>query len=132
MFERGTESVSGRWRRALQLSLWGALCALFTSCGGGGSDDPPRFPVNLAWDAPATDSRGDPLVDLKGYRVYDGSRPGQYTSVTDVPNETGATVLVRPGTRYLAVTAYDVDLIESSFSDELIVIVSETGDVESP
>ncbi|HEY0548457.1 MAG TPA: fibronectin type III domain-containing protein [Verrucomicrobiae bacterium] len=65
----------------------------------------------------------DPSLDpnVAGYRVYNGEESRNYTHVVDVGLQTGVplTNLSAGITHYLAVTAYDVNQIESPLSDEI-------------
>jgi hypothetical protein len=72
------------------------------------------FSATLVWD-PNSES------DLAGYRVYTGTRPGEYSSIADVGKTTEYPLTnVTPGTTYyFAVTAYDTAGLESDFSQEI-------------
>lgn len=61
--------------------------------------------------------------NVAGYRVYAGSAPRSYSTVSDVGNVTAQTNDFAPGVHYLAVTAYDVDGLESEFSEELALAI---------
>ena len=83
--------------------------------GDGGSSS-----LMLSWTAPTTNEDGTPLTDLAGFRLYYGSRSGEYTEVITVGNFTTAEIGgFGPGTYYLAVTAYDIYGNESAFSNEI-------------
>ena len=81
-------------------------------------------PLTLAWD-PNTEP------DLAGYKVYYGTRSGNYDFVTDVGGITQYTVTgLKPETRYyFALTAYDASWNESDFSGEVSAV---TGDEPDP
>src|SRR5712671_1015069 len=68
----------------------------------------------------------NPSVDGStiGYRVYQGTNSGAYTSVTTVGNLTEASFggLQSGSTYYFAVTAYDTNSLESDFSSEISLI----------
>jgi hypothetical protein len=74
----------------------------------------------LCWDA-NTES------DLAGYRVHSGSAPRAYTQVMDVqltptpaaPCVTLGSLGLQGGSYYVAVTAYDVESLESEYSNEV-------------
>ncbi len=87
--------------------------------------------VAVAWDA-------NTEPDLSGYEIHYGTSPGEYTTVINVHNEPGGRdtkcdlydpfklecceytiTFPRPGTYYLAATAYDDCGNDSDFSDEL-------------
>ena len=73
------------------------------------SGDAPSQSVALQWAA-------NTEVDLAGYRVYQGTSPGVYTSSLDVGTVTGYTTspLQEGMTYYFAVTAYDISGNESA------------------
>jgi fibronectin type 3 domain-containing protein len=80
--------------------------------------------VTLAWDAPSVSDDEMSLQDLAGYRVYDGSSPGDYSMVTDVGTVTQFTTeSLAAGTYYFAVTAYDTSGNESTLSSEVAATV---------
>jgi hypothetical protein len=82
--------------------------------------------VTLAWDA-----NTEPT--LVGYRLHYGEANGNYTSIVDVGLQTAYTVTnLQDGTYYFAVTAYDVDGIESGFSNEVNKNFSRSGPLPSP
>jgi len=70
--------------------------------------------VTLAWD-PNTET------DLAGYKLYYGTSSGSYPSSVDVGNLTSYTLsgLLEGQIYYLAVTAYNLSLGESDFSNEV-------------
>ncbi|MHC4687384.1 MAG: fibronectin type III domain-containing protein [Planctomycetota bacterium] len=99
-------------RQTISSILWASLLllALF----------PPRSSASsltLAWD-PNTE------LDLAGYKVSYGTRPGDYDFTIDVGNVTQYTVTgLEPGSRYYFVlTAYDTSLNESDFSPEVSAV----------
>ena len=120
---------------ALLFALLLVSCSSGGSSGGGSAaDGGGSFGTNserpttgdlsleLAWDDSASNEDGSSLVDLAGYRVYDGSSSGNYQVVTDV-GDTTAVILedLPPGTYFIAVAAYDRAGNESQLSDEIIV-----------
>jgi hypothetical protein len=76
--------------------------------------------VTLEWDA-------DPEPDVIGYRLYYGVTGGEYTDAIDAGNVTSAAVpdLTVGETYYFAVTAYNAWGIESLYSNEVSVTVTE-------
>src|SRR5690349_3713163 len=68
--------------------------------------------VIVEWDA-------NPETNVAGYRVYCGSGPRSYETVSDVGIATAFTNDFPLRIHYVAVTAYDTDGLESAFSDEL-------------
>ena len=73
--------------------------------------------VTLTWD-PNTEQ------DLAGYKLYQGTKSGNYTSSVDAGNKTTCTLSnVEPGiTYYYAATAYDTAGNESGYSGEVSYI----------
>ena len=80
--------------------------------------------LTLAWDP-------SPEPDLAGYKVYYGTRSGDYDVAIDVGDVIQYTVWgLEPQTRYyLSLTAYDFSRNESDFSWEVSAI---TGDDPAP
>ncbi len=78
--------------------------------------------LNLSWSAPTTNADGTPLTSLAGYRVYYGTTPGTYAGVVTVGNVQTFRLngLLDGQNYYLAVTAYDTQGDESTFSTEAI------------
>ena len=78
--------------------------------------------VVLEWDAPTTNSDGTELNDLSGYKIYYGTTSGVYTEIEDVGNVTTYRVTdLAETTWFFAVTAYDLSLNESEYSNEVNV-----------
>ena len=83
--------------------------------GGGGANS-----LMLSWIAPTTNEDGTTLTDLAGFKLYYGTRSGQYSQVINVGDYTTAEIGdLGSGTYYLAITAYDTYGNESSFSNEI-------------
>lgn len=111
--------------------------SLFRCGGGGGSGgglvestaenpvpSPETSSVTLEWDAPTSNADGSPLNDLAGYKVYYGNSSTNYTNSVDIGNFTSATINdLSSGTWYFAVTAYDASGNESSYSNEVSLII---------
>lgn len=71
------------------------------------------YQATLSWDASAEST---PV----GYRVHYGQASGNYSSSIDVGLQTTHTISnLQDGTYYFAATSYDVDKIESGFSNEV-------------
>jgi len=91
------------------LPLWGCcLTFLFPQQAAGSAS------VNLAWDPNAE-------PELAGYRVYYGTKSGNYTQTIEVGNTTTTrlTGLTVDTIYYAAVTSYDTLGLESSYSSEI-------------
>jgi len=76
--------------------------------------------VTLAWD-PNTET------DLAGYKLYYGTSSGSYPSSVDVGNLTSYTLsgLLEGRTYYFAATAYDLNVNESGFSNEVSKAIAD-------
>src|SRR5881397_2262341 len=76
--------------------------------------------VTLAWD-PNTET------DLAGYKLYYGTSSGSYPSSVDVGNLTSYTLsgLIEGRTYYFAATAYDLNVNESGFSNEVSKAIAD-------
>ncbi len=98
---------------------------------GDEDDDAESVAVALAWDPPSANADGTEITDLAGFRIYRGTSPGAYTTMTEVPEVPELTVeSLSPGvTYYFSVTAYDQEFNESGFSEELAITVSDSGSV---
>ena len=91
----------------------------------------PRFSINvadqsngsvtLAWQPPTENSDGSPLMNLNGYRIHYGMKPGNYDNTISVENA-GITRYVienlAPGTYFFAITAVSGAGAESDPSRE--------------
>jgi hypothetical protein len=77
----------------------------------------PGYSVDLAWDR-------SPSPEVTGYRVYYGVASGNYTNSVVVGNVTTNTVpaLSRGVTYFFAVTSYDANGRESTFSNEINLV----------
>jgi len=75
----------------------------------------------IRWQAPTQNEDGTPLDDLDGYVVYWGTQSRDYTSsfTIDLPSTTEWEADIAPGSYYFALTAFDADGNESSYSNEL-------------
>jgi len=83
--------------------------------------------VTVAWDA-------NPEPAVRGYVIYYGTSPGDYTHSIDVGDSTSCVIsgLQAGATYYMAVTAYDDSRNESGFSNEIVYAASpESGPASS-
>ena len=73
------------------------------------------------WDAPLTNVDGTACTTNLGYKFYYGTNTsGVYTYTQDVNQSLFYTNNINSGVIYASVTAYDENLNESAFADELI------------
>ena len=92
---------------------------------------PYQSKTTLTWDAPTTNIDGSPLTDLAGYKVYHSQTSGVYTDTDsqDVGNVTSIniqnTIGNLKGNYCFVVTAYDVALNESDYSNEVCTTFSK-------
>jgi hypothetical protein len=76
--------------------------------------------ATLSWTPPTQNTNGTPLTDLRGYKVYWGTTPGNYPSSVTLNNAGLTSYVVQnlvPGTYYFVVTAVNSVGAESSFSN---------------
>lgn len=87
--------------------------------------------ATLSWSAPLTDETGASinLYQLGGYKVYLGNSADAMTPVVDLndPATTEYTVTnLSNGTYFMAVTAYDTDMVESALSTVVEINVNHS------
>lgn len=123
------------------------LCLALSACGGGGSsslaEDTATDPLgggtavasqqvgtaSLSWRPPAerVDGESLPLTEIAGYRIYYGTRSGQYkyrVPPIDDAYTTSVTIEDLPvGTYYFVMTTVDVNGLESGYSGEAVKVV---------
>ena len=78
-------------------------------------------PVELSWVAPEENVDGSELVDLAGYRVYYGESSREYSESIELRDTaaTSHTLNLATGSYYFAMTAFDTEGHESSYSNEV-------------
>ena len=98
------------------------LLASLSVCSA--ADPVPGYSITLEWDA-----NSEP--DLAGYKLYFGTASGSYSETLDAGNVTEAVVPVIPGATYFfAVTAYNIERLESPFSNEVTFTAPEVPELE--
>jgi len=131
------------YRRWTSLSMFSALflsAFLLAACGGGGGESapaavsvpnpsPPPAPApvpgtgsaTLSWQPPMFYSDNTTPLTIAGYKFYGGTSQGSLSVIDDVPTGGIATHMLtglQTGTTwFFAVTAYDAQGIESTFSN---------------
>lgn len=89
----------------------------------------------FSWTQPSTNTDGTPLLDLAGNKVYCGLVSGQYTIIKDagLPALAGkealyptGNVIIKDGSYYCAITAYDTHNNESAKSNEALYFLDKT------
>jgi hypothetical protein len=83
--------------------------------------DPASVPFEIriiSWAAPARNDDGSPLTDLAGYYIYTGNSPDTLVPhYFSAPGKLGMVLIYPPGgTHYFAVTAVNVDGVESALT----------------
>ena len=76
--------------------------------------------VTLSWTPPTRNTDGSTLTDLKGYRIYYGTTPGNYPNRVILNNPGLSTIVVDnllPGTYYFVSTVVNDQDIESDYSN---------------
>ena len=83
--------------------------------------------VTLSWNPPTENTDGTPLTDLAAYRIYFGTRSGQYDNEIQIDNPGITTYVVdnlSPDTYYFSATAVNTSGMESSYSGEAVRTVN--------
>jgi hypothetical protein len=100
------------------------------SCSGSNGNELSMVTVEvvdkvLRWQAPTQNVDGTPLTDLAGYVIYWGSSSRNYTGSQTINSSTVTQweATVAPGTYYFAMTAFDAENNESSYSNEVLKII---------
>lgn len=80
------------------------------------------YSTNLSWIIPTTRTDGSPLNfnEIAGYRVYMGSTTENLIMIIDLNDPTQTSYLISnttTGTYYFSVTAYDLNDLESTYSN---------------
>ena len=89
------------------------------------SGSPTSGAATLSWEAPTTDTNGQPLTNLSGYRIYYGESK---TALSETVNLTGTGLQtyvidnLNSGTWYFAIKAVNSAGVESALSN----VVSKT------
>ncbi|MEW5757424.1 MAG: fibronectin type III domain-containing protein [Pseudomonadota bacterium] len=102
-----------------------------SGAGGGTGINISKSSATLSWSAPLTDETGAPLnlYQLGGYKVYLGNSADSMTPVVDLADPTAMEYTVTGlsnGTYYMAVTAYDTDMVESALSAVIEINVNRS------
>jgi len=77
--------------------------------------------VTLNWVAPTENTDSSPLLDLAGYKIYYGTRSGEYNYEIQIDSAGLTTYVVEnlvEDTYYFAATAFNSSGVESEFSRE--------------
>ncbi len=83
--------------------------------------------VTLSWTPPTQNTDGTALTNLAGYKIYYGTRRGQYSSEISIDNPGITTYVVdnlSPNTYYFVSTAVNSGGIESDYSNEAVKTVN--------
>ena len=77
--------------------------------------------LELSWSAPATRTDGEPLplYEINGYRLYYGTKKGEYVQGANIKDGTAQSASVTGvpvGTYYVVLTTYDSNGVESDYS----------------
>jgi hypothetical protein len=76
--------------------------------------------ITLTWTPPTRNEDGTVLTDLAGYRIYYGSREGNYPNSIELDNPGMATYVIdnlTPQTYYFVATSFNSMGIESDYSN---------------
>lgn len=101
--------------QVLGLFLISALLLAPALSHGEVADD--SYSVVMSWN-----HNSDPAI--AGYRIYYGTASGNYSQNITLGNTTSVTIMGLTGgiTYYFAVTAYNIEGLESAFSDEIVYV----------
>ncbi len=84
----------------------------------------PASDLTLEWDPSVS-------PNIAGYKVYVGNAPRTYGNPITIGNQTWYTLFgLIPGRYYFSVTAFNMDGVESDFSNEVFADISENGTVK--
>ena len=144
---KGCYQVSRKIRLAVAVA---GVSLLLTACGGGGSSTSTGLAddlgtgatdggtttvagqqvgsASLSWRAPAerVDGESLPLTDIAGYRIYYGTRSGQYDFQAPIDDAYTSSITIDDlpvGTYYFVMTTVDVNGLESGYSREAVKAV---------
>ena len=76
--------------------------------------------ITLNWLPPTESASGKPLRDLAGYKIYWGSKHGDYPNQVTIKSPGVASYVLErlaPGTYYIVLTAFNSRGEESGFSN---------------
>jgi hypothetical protein len=77
--------------------------------------------ATLSWEAPSQNVDGSALVNLTGYKIHYGTKPGSYSQTISIDTVGMTTYTIdglSAGTYYFAITAVSTGGLESEFSGE--------------
>jgi hypothetical protein len=122
--ETSTSSQSGQ----NQLTATTGLVAEVTTPPETGASAQQVGSTSLRWQPPSQRVDGESLSmsEIAGYRIFYGTRSGDYDSVLSVDDPYTSTILIDDlpvGTYYFVMTTVDTSGIESSYSREAVKIV---------
>ncbi len=115
--------INTLWFTAIIMIFAGLLTGCGVNSGSGGTPQQGASgpnSVDLSWSQP-TNADGSLIDNLKGFKIYYGTKTREYTDVINIdnPGTTGYTIENLPaGTYYFTITAYDDRGIESDYSNE--------------
>ncbi|MEN8178194.1 MAG: hypothetical protein ABFS39_06180 [Pseudomonadota bacterium] len=114
-------------KKILSVLLIVLVGILLSACGGGSDDSSSdttsvQQKIDLSWTAPTTRTDGSSLApsELEGYRIYYGTSPDDLVLQEEILGISATEISIAvpsSGIYYFAVTAYDSDGLESSFSE---------------
>jgi hypothetical protein len=144
---KGCYQISRKIRLAAAVA---GLSLLLSACGGGSgststslADDPGTEATgggtttvagqqvgsaSLSWRAPAerVDGESLALTEIAGYRIYYGTRSGQYDFQAPINDAYTSSITIDDlpvGTYYFVMTTVDVNGLESAYSGEAVKVV---------
>jgi hypothetical protein len=101
--------------------------AMMVGCGGGASAPTAdnTGTAELSWVPPTTYTDGSSITELGGYNIYINTGNGfvKFTTINNPGVSTYTMENMSPGTYTFAITAFDGQGIESSFSTEANITI---------
>ena len=76
--------------------------------------------ATITWTPPTQNTDNTPITNLRGYRIYFGTSPGNLNQMLELANagiSSGVVENLAPGTWYFAVKAYNSSNVESDLSN---------------
>ncbi len=83
--------------------------------------------TTLSWNPPTENEDGSQLMDLAGYKIYWGNRPGNYTKSVTINNPGMSSYVVEnlpAGTLEFVATSFNSAGIESDYSNPMTKVVN--------
>ena len=83
--------------------------------------------TTLSWNPPTENEDGSPLMDLAGYKIYWGNRPGNYTKSVTINNPGMSSFVVEnlpAGRLEFVATSFNDEGVESDYSNPMTKVLN--------